>query len=144
MALRTMNHPLISTKSKDGKDNGYLIPIFNVHDRFIPEGHHPQQVYLTAVSPGSVKGPHLHMKRWGCFTCIKGNIKVVARIDNRYEEYFSGEDHGYASIEIPAGTPVALQNTGDTDALVLNLPCPAWHIDDQDDHPASFDDYDFS
>jgi hypothetical protein len=75
------------------------------------------------------------MKRWGLFTCIKGNLKIVARTENGYEEYFSGEAHDFASIQLPAGVPAALVNEGTEEALVLNMPSPAWHVEDQDDHP---------
>ena len=91
-----------------------------------------------------MKGPHLHMKRWGLFTCIVGNVKIVIKTDQGYEEYFSGADHKFRTVQVPAGVPVALQNIDDVDAYVLNMPAPAWHVDDQDDHPVIFDGYDFS
>ncbi len=135
MALRTKQNRKLDTKDRNGSRNGFLIPIFNVHDGFVEEDRTPKQVYLTVVAPGSAKGPHLHMKRWGLFTCIKGNVKIVARTPAGYEEYYSGESHGFASIQLPAGIPAALVNEGTQDAYVLNMPSPAWHVDDQDDHP---------
>jgi len=27
---------------------------------------------------------------------------------------------------------------------VINMPAPSWHVDEQDDHPVSFDDYVFN
>jgi len=132
------------TKDVEGKPNGFLVPIFNVHEEWVADEQHPQQVYLTVVSPGKVKGPHLHLKRWGLFTCIKGNGRIVVRNPDGYEEYLTGEDYGYATIQVPAGTPAAIQNLGDVDAYFLNMPSPAWRVDDQDEHPVSFDDYDFS
>lgn len=143
MPLRIQKHPKIITRDHNKQENGFLIPIFNIHDKFIDPNHLPKQIYLTVASPGTVKGPHLHMKRWGCFTCIRGNIKVVVRKEGKYEEYYSGENHDFASIEIPAGTPAAIQNIGDIDAYVLNMPCPSWHVDDQDDHPVDGWDYEF-
>jgi mannose-6-phosphate isomerase-like protein (cupin superfamily) len=101
-------------------------------------------VYVTVVSPGTVKGPYLHLKRWGVFTCIKGNVKIVIKTEDGYVELYSGEGHDFCSVQIPAGTPAAIQSLGDQDAYVLNLPSPAWHVDDQDDHPVSFDDYTFT
>jgi dTDP-4-dehydrorhamnose 3,5-epimerase len=138
-----MQHPRIITKAKDGAPNGWLVPIFNVHDGFISEAQHPKQVYLTVVSPRQVKGPHLHLKRYGLFTCIRGNAKVIVRFDHGYEEYLTGEDHEYKTIQVLPGTPAALQNIGDMDAYILNMPSPAWHIDDQDECPVQFDDYTF-
>lgn len=137
-------HPRIITKDKDGRPNGFLVPIFNVNDNVIKPEQHPQQVYLTVVAPGKVKGPHLHLKRWGLFTCIRGNAKVVVRTDSGYEEYFTGEDYEFRTIQVPAGMPSALQNIGGADAYFLNMPSPAWRADDQDEHPVSFDDYTFT
>ena len=63
--------------------------------------------------------------------------------NRKYEEYQTGEDYEFATIQVPAGVPSALQNISDKEAFILNMPAPAWQADDQDDHPVSFDDYDF-
>ncbi len=143
MPLFIQHHPKIITKKKEGQSNGWLVPIFNVHDGLIDPAQHPHQVYLTVIAPQEVKGPHLHLKRWGLFTCIRGNAKIVVRTETGYEEYFTGEDHEFATIQVPAGVPAALQNIGDEEAYMLNMPSPAWHVDDQDEHAVSFDDYNF-
>jgi dTDP-4-dehydrorhamnose 3,5-epimerase-like enzyme len=144
MALQTREHPKFTTKDPRGDVNGWLVPIINVHDNFPDSGQWPKQVYVTVVAPGKVKGPHLHMKRWGLFTCIVGNVKIVVKTDKGYEEYFSGTEHEFRTIQVPAGIAAALQNIGDVDAYVLNMPSPAWHVDDQDEHPVSFDGYEFT
>jgi len=131
----------IQTRNRDGEENGFLVPIFNVHDGKLEPDQYPQQVYLTVCSPGEVKGPHLHLKRCGLFICIKGNGKIVVRTDAGYQEFFTGEDYDYATIQVPISVPAALVNVGDQDAYFLNMPSPAWHIDEQDEHPVSFDDY---
>jgi dTDP-4-dehydrorhamnose 3,5-epimerase-like enzyme len=134
MKLRVISHNRFSTKDSGGQANGFLVPIYNVHDGFIPEERHPKQVYLTVCSPGTHKGPHLHMKRWGYFTCIRGNARVVARLDGTYVEAYTGEDHQYQTIEVPPGVPNMIENVGEGDAYIINTPSPAWHVDDQDDH----------
>ena len=144
MTLRIHKHQKHTTKNRFDKPNGFLIPIFNVHDGFIEPENFPKQVYLTVCDVGEIKGPHLHLKRWGFFTCLKGDIKVIARTETGYEELYSGEHHDFATIEVPAGTPSAVQNIGDVPAYILNMPSPAWHIDDKDEHPVTFDDYTFS
>lgn len=141
MALRTKKNKRFSTKDRNGKANGFLVPIFNVHDGFTAKAQHPQQAYLTVVAPGTAKGPHLHLKRWGLFTCIKGNVKIVVKRGDSYEEHFSGENYDFTSVELPAGLPAALVNVGSDDAYVLNLPAPSWHADDVDDHPVTGWDY---
>lgn len=140
MPLRSQSHPKIPTKDREGKANGFLIPIFNVHEGFLPEENYPKQVYLTVCDPGQVKGPHLHHKRWGHFTCIRGNLRIVVRVESGYEEYFSGEKYGFATIVVPPGIPAALQNIGSEPAYILNMPSPAWHPKDQDEHAVEFDE----
>jgi dTDP-4-dehydrorhamnose 3,5-epimerase len=139
MPLFVQRHPKIITKNKEGRSNGWLVPIFNVHDGFIGEAQYPRQVYLTVIAPMEIKGPHLHLKRWGLFTCIRGNARIVVRTKRGYEDHLTGEDYEFASIQVPAGVPAALQNIGDKEAYLLNMPSPAWHIDDQDEHPVEFD-----
>jgi dTDP-4-dehydrorhamnose 3,5-epimerase-like enzyme len=142
--LKPFSHPRIETKSIEGVPNGYLIPVYNDHESPIRKEQRPCQVYLTVVAPGAVKGPHLHMQRWGLFTCIKGNIKIVVKTPKGYKEFFSGENHSYQTVQVPAGWPSALQNQGDIEAFVLNMPSPAWTSDNQDDHPVVFADYKFN
>jgi dTDP-4-dehydrorhamnose 3,5-epimerase-like enzyme len=141
--MRTKKNPKITTTSKDGEENGFLIPIINVHEHFVDEEQWPQQVYCTVVEPSKVKGPHLHHMRWGLFTCIRGNVKVVVKGDEGFEEYLTGDDHEYRTIQVPAGIPAAIVNMGDEDAYVLNMPTPSWHPDDQDDWDVEFEDYHF-
>ena len=143
MPVKTIEHPKITTKDAAGSVNGFLVPIVNVHDPTPEAAQWPKQVYLTVVQPGKVKGPHLHHERWGLFTCIVGNARIVLRTGTGYEEYLTGVDHKFRTIQVPAGTPAALQNIGDVDAYILNMPSPAWHVDDQDEHAVSFDDYEF-
>jgi dTDP-4-dehydrorhamnose 3,5-epimerase-like enzyme len=132
------------TKDKDGTVNGYLVPIYNIHDKFYPKGKEPQQVYLTVISPGFIKGPHLHYIRTGCFTCIKGNARFVVKTESGYQVFYSGDEYEYRSVIIPTGTPAALQNIGNEDAFVLNMPTPAWTPTMADEYSADFDDFDFS
>jgi dTDP-4-dehydrorhamnose 3,5-epimerase len=142
-AARVLSHQRIPTRDAAGQLTGFLIPVFNVHDLWVSPEQHPQQVYLTVVAPGMVKGPHLHLKRWGLFTCIKGNAKIIVRADAGYEEFLTGDQHDFATVQVPAGVPAALQNIGDEDAYILNMPAPAWRPDDQDEHPVTFDGYRF-
>ena len=144
MKIRTTPHKKFETKGDDGEPNGYLVPIYNFHDGFFAAGKEPQQVYLTTVMPGKVKGPHLHFIRTGFFTCIKGNVRVVLKVEPGYEVLYSGEDHEYLSIEVPTGIAAAVQCLGDEEAMILNMPNPAWTPDMQDEHTADFSDFDFA
>jgi dTDP-4-dehydrorhamnose 3,5-epimerase len=144
MEIRTITHKKFTTKTEQGEVNGFLVPLYNVHEKFFSAGKEPQQVYLTSVLPGMIKGPHLHFIRTGYFTCIRGNVRVVLKTGNEYQVFYSGEDHQYTSIEVPTGVPAAVQCLGDQEAYMLNMPNPAWTPDMNDEHSADFSDFDFS
>ena len=144
MVLQIKPNKKIITKGSDNLPNGFLVPVFNIHEGFFEPGKEPQQVYLTVIEPRQIKGPHLHFIRTGCFTCIKGNVRFVLRTVNGYKVFFSGESHEYRSLIVPTGVPAALQNLGDDDAYVLNMPYPAWTPHMNDEHYADFSDFDFA
>ena len=141
MDIRTQKHPRIITKDVNARPNGYLVPLYNIHDEFFLPGSEPQQIYLTVVAHGGRKGPHLHHVRTGFFTCIKGDVKVVLKTSEGFREFYSGENHDYLSIEVPTGVAALLMNIGDEEAFVLNMPNPAWTPTMNDEHSADFSDY---
>lgn len=143
MGVKYSKNQKIITYNSSGEENGFLVPIFNENDNFLNNNDYLKQVYLTVVKPNNIKGPHLHYKRNGLFTCIKGNIRIVTKENNEYKLFFSGEDYNYNSILIPKGIPTALQNISDIDAMVINLPSPGWTKEMQDEHSADFSDFDF-
>lgn len=123
----------IETKDLQGAPNGYVVPIWSALEN--PELR-PEQVYVTAVAPRTRKGPHLHKVRRGCFVCIRGDVRIVFRFavpgprgtqpEEVYRAEMSGEHHQYRRVVVPPGMPCAIYNDGDEEALVLNLPSPAW------------------
>ena len=141
MTLRTYEHARIPTRNQNGDPNGYLIPIYNLADRVFARGEEPAQVYVTSILVGQSKGPHLHHIRRGYFTCIRGDVKIVVKSAGGYQEYFSGENHSYRSIEIPTGLPALIENVSDVEALVINMPFPAWTPSMNDEETADFSDY---
>lgn len=143
MTIKQKTNPKFITKDPDGKVNGFLVPIYNIHEGFFEPGKEPQQVYLTVVEPGHIKGPHLHHIRTGCFTCIKGNARFLLKMPDGYQVIFSGDDHEFRSVVVPTGVPAALQCLGDEAAYVLNMPNPAWTPDMNDEHSTDFSDFDF-
>jgi dTDP-4-dehydrorhamnose 3,5-epimerase-like enzyme len=132
------------TRDASGEYNGFLIPIYNIHEGFHDDGKTPSQVYLTVVSKGKIKGPHLHFIRTGCFTCIKGDARFILKTSTGYEVIYSGDSNGYKSVIVPTGIPAAIQNIGQEDAYILNMPTPAWTPEMNDEHTADFNDFDFS
>lgn len=143
MKIRAKKSPCFITRDATGNPNGFLVPIYNVHDGFLEPGKEPQQVYLTVIAPGAIKGPHLHLIRTGCFTCIKGNARFVLKTPDGYQVFYSGESHNYLTVEVPSGVPAALQNVGNDEAYVLNMPNPAWTPTMNDEHTSDFSDFNF-
>lgn len=143
MKIKIKKNPKIITRDLDGDRNGYLIPIYNLNDKFFEIGKEPKQVYLTVVSPGKIKGPHLHYIRTGCFTCIKGNARFILKTEKGYDKIYSGEKHDYKTVIVPTGIPAAIQNLGNDDAFILNMPSPAWTPKMDDEHQVEFNDFDF-
>ena len=143
MDIKTKVNKKIITKDDLGNDNGFLIPIYNVNESYHDDDKEPKQAYLTVVKKGTIKGPHLHYVRTGFFTCIKGNVKIIVKDNEVYKVFYSGEDHDYLSIIIPTGIPAAIQNIGEDDAFVLNLPSPAWTPERKDEYTADFSDFSF-
>jgi dTDP-4-dehydrorhamnose 3,5-epimerase-like enzyme len=135
--LRVLAHPRITTRGPEGSVNGFLVPLYNLYEGFLSPEQRPEQVYLTVCRAGAHKGPHLHLKRWGYFTCIRGNVRIVARLADGYDAAYTGEDHAFQTVEVPAGVPAVIENVGGEDAYVINTPSPAWRPDDQDDHPVT-------
>ena len=144
MEIKIKKNRKITTKDSNGDENGYLIPIYNIKESFFAKGKEPEQVYLTVISPGKMKGPHLHYIRTGCFTCIKGNARFILKTKEGYNTIYSGESHDYKTVIVPKGVAAALQNLGPQDAYILNMPNPAWTPNMGDEHSAQFSDYDFS
>ena len=144
LIIKSKNNKRHETKNSYGEHNGFLIPIYNIHEGFHDDDKTPTQVYLTVVSKGKIKGPHLHFIRTGCFTCIKGNARFILKTSAGYEIFNSGDSNEYKSVIVPIGVPAAIQNIGHEDAYILNMPTPAWTPEMNDEHTADFSDFDFS
>ena len=124
----------IPTHSPNGKPNGHVIIGWNVNDA---PAERPDQVYHTVIAPGCVKGPHLHRVRCGRFQCVSGNVRIVTRDEQgKYGVHFSGADHDYRIVNVKPGVAAALYNDGDVDAVVMNMPTPAWSAAEPDEHEA--------
>ena len=122
----------IPTVDQRGIVNGWIVPIWRADS-----GDPVAQVYLTVVAPGKAKGPHLHRKRTGRFTCVAGNVEIVLRNGDGYHMEKIGEDEGYATVAVPPGTAAEIRCLGDRPAYVLNMPDPAWSAEDPDEWPVT-------
>jgi hypothetical protein len=125
----------ILTKDANGKENGYLVTLWNCNEH----DWRPDQVYVTVIDVGCVNGPDLHRKRCGRFKCIAGNVEIITRrakhpeTNGLYQRQRSGDDYEYALIEVPPGVPSQIRNVDSVPAIVINMPTPAWRPDDQDE-----------
>lgn len=52
-----------------------------------------------------------------------------------YSSLMTGEAHDHALICVPPGVAACIYNDSDEEALVLNMPSPAWRADAQDEWP---------
>ena len=123
--------------------NGLVISLWKEWEKFFKVD--PKQVYLNICAPKAVKGPHLHKNRWDYFVCIRGKVRFIVKWDDEYEEIDvdADKDPCFKIVEIPPSVACAIQNTGNGEALFLNMPNPAWHPDNQDDHLANFEGYEW-
>ena len=122
----------IPTNDQQGLVNGWVVPIWRADS-----GEPIAQVYLTVVTPGKHKGPHLHRRRTGRFTCVAGNVEIVLRNGDGYHVEKIGEDEGYATVAVPPGTAAEIRCLGDRPAYVLNMPDPAWSVEEPDEWPVT-------
>ena len=142
MRTRVIEEKKLTTRDIQSKEpNGILVSLWKDWEKIFRDD--PKQVYLNICAPKSVKGPHLHLKRFDHFVCIRGKIRFIVKWDKEYEEVEADADKDpcLKIVEVPPAIPCAIQNIGEGDAWFLNLPNPAWHPDDPDDHPVEFENY---
>lgn len=121
----------ITTYNPTGAETGWLLPLWHI-DSSMPV----EQVYLTVISPGQSKGPHLHLRRTGMFICIRGSVEVITRCPNgNYRRYQTGPEHDFRTVFVPKGFACQLVNLADSDSYVINMPSPPWRADDPDENP---------
>jgi dTDP-4-dehydrorhamnose 3,5-epimerase-like enzyme len=122
----------ITTYNPDGTSNGWLVPLWHT-DSSIPV----DQVYLTVISPGQSKGPHLHLHRSGMFTCIRGSVDIITRCpDGNYRHSLSGPDTDFRTVLVPKGFACQLVNLDPSnESYILNMPSPPWRADFPDENP---------
>lgn len=129
-----------SVDKKKETENGFIISLWKNWEEILP--FEPEQVYLNVCYPGQIKGPHLHMQRTQQYACIQGKGRIIIRYEHGdYETIEIDADEKPAVVIVPAGTPSAIQNTGNSDFVLINMPNPAWHPENQDDHPVEFNDF---
>jgi dTDP-4-dehydrorhamnose 3,5-epimerase len=141
MRTRVIDLQIIETRDKIQKhQNGNFVPLYRNWDRYVEEP--VSMIYTTSCFSREVKGPHLHKKRRGHLTVLKGEVVFVLEYDDGYEEIQLNGDVP-RMIVVPEGTVNAHVNIGNEEALVMNI-CTrhCWKSDDTDNYDVEFRNYD--
>lgn len=103
----------VKTKEK----NGFLIELYKDDEKTV--------VYLTAASSRAFKGYHLHTVRQSHYVCIKGKMKIIVVAGSQREEYIL-DSASPERLLIPTNVYIGLENIGDEEAWLINLPNPSY------------------
>jgi dTDP-4-dehydrorhamnose 3,5-epimerase-like enzyme len=114
----------VTTFAHDGTENGWLVELWK-------DGRKTTG-YLTAASPGSFKGFHLHRVRAARYVCIRGRMKIILYVDGKREEHVL-DSSDPQRLFIPPNVPTGLQNIGEEEAWLVNYPDPAYDPDLKDE-----------
>jgi dTDP-4-dehydrorhamnose 3,5-epimerase len=124
----------------DNHVNGLLTVVWRDWDKIIPT---PKMIYLSAVNPHEIKGPHLHTKRNSYFLCIKGKVVFIIKdLEGNYHEIISSETEPNL-IQIPKNFPSAHINIVNEPSTILTLADIAWKPNNNEMQNTTFDDYDW-
>lgn len=119
---------------------GVMIPIYHDYNTW-NLGYVPKMCYATTMAPGTSKDVILHQRRTAYLTAITGNVillyadpnvDTVHRVYMNIEDTEEGKDTTWVTMVEP-NTAISLVNTSNKSiAVIVNLPSPAWHPDDED------------
>jgi predicted O-methyltransferase YrrM/uncharacterized RmlC-like cupin family protein len=112
---------------------GSMFPIYRDWDNF-HEGYVPEMVYASTMAPDTEKGPILHRKRREYITAISGEVQMeYYEHGNLHRVPLRNKDGVSKIVTIPPGVPKKLINVDrNSEAVIINLPSPAWRPEDQD------------
>ena len=137
----------IKLEKHDTKDivdqhvNGSLTVIWRDWDKIIES--EPKMLYISAVNPGEIKGPHLHLKRNSYFVCIHGKVVFIVKRENgQYDEIVSSEEEPVL-VHVPKNIASAHINLDNKTSKVLALADIAWRPNDNEMENVLFEDYDW-
>ena len=122
----------IVTKDASGQENGWMIPIFKKDDAFFSD-YDMNFVYASSVAGMTAKGPHLHKKRECRLIAIEGEVSLVVKVKEQYEEYALNSKNPEIVV-IKAGQPFCVYNRSDLPAILLNFANHIWAQDDTDNY----------
>lgn len=114
----------VATFNAKGDENGFLIELFKEGEK--------TTVYLSATLPGAFKGYHLHRVRAARYICLKGKIKIILYKNREREEYILDAAKP-SRLSIPPNIATGLENIGDQEAWLVNVPHPPYDPDLKDE-----------
>ncbi len=111
-----------------------MVPIYRDWDTEINEGHVPRMVYATYLNKGVEKDIILHKNRKTYIACILGTVEVSSKSNNKERKVILSfeEEEKINLLLADPGTPLKFKNIGNSTAILLNCPDPAWHPEDHD------------
>src|SRR3990167_10963214 len=112
---------------KTKEENGFLIELFKDGNKTV--------AYLSCAKPGAFKGYHLHRVRGARYVCVKGEMKIILYVNGKREEHILSVENR-KRLYIPPNVPTGLENIGEEDAWLINLPDPPYDpslVDEQVD-----------
>ena len=126
------NKPYLKKLESFSTSEGMLVPVYKDWEEW-HESYQVKMVYFTTLSPSTVKGPILHMKRRGMMSCISGDVTIECLVDDQVLKFDLMNNNERYALVIPAGIPNRIiNNSSEYSATILNLPDRAWHPDDED------------
>lgn len=114
----------VETFNADGTHNGYLVELGKDGEK--------TTAYLTVTKPGAFKGYHLHQRRTSNFVLLKGKLKVIV-VDGKRREEILLDGNNSQRLAVPTNVYTALDNVGNEDAWLINIPVPPYDPSDRDE-----------
>lgn len=107
----------VETRDPNKQVNGYLVEMYKNGTQTV--------IYMSAALPGAFKGFHLHTRRVCNFIVLKGMIKVtMVEGTQKQEVILSGNIP--QRLMIPTGIYISLENVGQEEAWLFNMPQPPY------------------
>lgn len=120
-----------------GDDRGRLMEILRCNDEIF-KGF--GQVYVTCINPGIVKGWHWHKFQDDSFVPMAGQVRVGLH-DAREDSPTQGESLEFLLtpddpfiVQIPRLVLHGMENVGETEGMVMNLPNMPYSHEHPDEH----------
>jgi dTDP-4-dehydrorhamnose 3,5-epimerase-like enzyme len=116
----------VTTYDHGGNENGWLLELYKDGPK--------TTAYLTVASPGAFKGYHLHRVRAAQYVCVRGRMNIILYVQQKDaggKVTWVREEHLLDAatptrLFIPKDVATGLENIGDEEGWLINLPDPAY------------------